>query len=199
MQWRWAYRRLRYRFLPPPPPPPLVFTLPPHPPPRFAGSAFGVVGVVTVLWEAVGVSDGFQRVEVGGGGGRSGSTGEDRPNAIAYNNAYMEERWGLFRHAVAMRLITQKASVAGVELPSSPVDPQVQGLPHLSHKGGVQYRMRKFGRARQTHPGAGPPPMGVGGGGDAGDHGALGAGGIGCRQGIRTSAPCATHKPCPVP
>ena len=40
--------------------------------------------------------------------------------------------------------------------------------------------------------------MGVGGEVDAGDHGALGAGGLGCRQGSRTSAPCATYKPFPV-
>ena len=31
---------------------------------------------------------------------------EERPNVIAYNNAYVEERWGLFRHAGVMRLIT---------------------------------------------------------------------------------------------
>ena len=43
---------------------------------------------------------------------------------IAYNNTYMEERWGLFRHAGAMRLITRKASAAVVELPSLPVDPK---------------------------------------------------------------------------
>ena len=40
--------------------------------------------------------------------------------------------------------------------------------------------------------------MGVVGEGNAGDHGALGDGGLGCRQGSRTSAPGATHKPCPV-
>ena len=34
--------------------------------------------------------------------------------------------------------------------------------------------------------------------GDAGDHVALGAGCLGCRQGSRTYAPCATHKPSPV-
>ena len=40
--------------------------------------------------------------------------------------------------------------------------------------------------------------MGVGGEGDARDHGALGAGGLGCRQGSKTPAPCAIPKPCPV-
>ena len=85
----------------------------------------------TVLWEAVEVSAGFQRAEVGGGG----STGEDRPNTIAYNNAYMEERWALFKHAGAMRLITRKASAAGVELPSSPVDPKCKACPAYHIKG----------------------------------------------------------------
>ena len=42
-----------------------------------------------------------------GGGAGGGSTGEEeRPNVIAYNNAYVEERWGFFRHTGAMRLIT---------------------------------------------------------------------------------------------
>ena len=36
---------------------------------------------------------------------------------------YVEGRWGLFRHAGAMRLITRKASLAGVGLPASPVEP----------------------------------------------------------------------------
>ena len=59
-----------------------------------------------------------------------GSTGEDeRPNAIAYNNADVEERCGLFRNAGAMRLITRKASAAGVELPSLPVDPKYKACP----------------------------------------------------------------------
>ena len=62
-------------------------------------------------------------------GRRGGSTGggaagdKERLNAIAYNNAYVEGRWGLFWHVGAMRLITCKASLAGVELPASPVDP----------------------------------------------------------------------------
>ena len=59
-----------------------------------------------------------------GGGGGSGSAGEERPNDIAYNNAYVEDRWGAFRHEGAMRLITRKSSAAGVELPSSPLDPK---------------------------------------------------------------------------
>ena len=46
-----------------------------------------------------------------------------------YNNAYVEERWGLFRHAGAMRLITQKASAAGVELPLLPIDPKCMTCP----------------------------------------------------------------------
>ena len=36
----------------------------------------------------------------GRGGGRgSRSAGEEIPNSIAYNNAYVEDRWGAFRHA----------------------------------------------------------------------------------------------------
>ena len=43
----------------------------------------------------------------GGGGPGGGITGEEeRPNSIAYNNAYLDGRWGLFWHAGAMRLIT---------------------------------------------------------------------------------------------
>ena len=42
---------------------------------------------------------------------------------MAYNNAYMEGRWGLFRNAGAMLLLTRKASLAGFKLPASPVKP----------------------------------------------------------------------------
>ena len=58
-----------------------------------------------------------------------------RPNAIAYNNGYLEERWGAFRHAGAMRLITSKARSAGVELPSSPLDPKCKACPAYHIKG----------------------------------------------------------------
>ena len=68
----------------------------------------------------------------GGGGGNSvrGSKGiegsgkgsEERLNAIAYNNAYVEGMCGLLRHAGAMQLITRKASLAGIEIPVSPVE-----------------------------------------------------------------------------
>ena len=71
----------------------------------------------------------------GGGEGSSGSAGEERPNAIAYNNGYLEERWDAFRHAGAMRLITRKASTAGVELPSSPLDPKCKACPAYHIKG----------------------------------------------------------------
>ena len=71
-----------------------------------------------------------------GGGSGGGSTGEEeRPNAIAYNNAYVEDIWNLFRHAGAMRLITQKTNSAGVELPSSPVDPKCKACPAYHIKG----------------------------------------------------------------
>ena len=75
------------------------------------------------------------RAAAAGGGGSSGSAGEERPNAIAYNNSYLEERWGAFRHAGAMRLITRKASTAGVELPSSPLDPKCKACPAYHIKG----------------------------------------------------------------
>ena len=57
------------------------------------------------------------------------------PSVIAYNNAYMEERWGLFRHEEAMRLMTRKASEAGVELLSSLVDPKCKACPVYHIKG----------------------------------------------------------------
>ena len=60
----------------------------------------------------------------GGGESGSGSTGEERPNAIAYNNAYVEDRWGALLHAGSMRLITRKSSAAGIEPPLSPLDPK---------------------------------------------------------------------------
>ena len=60
---------------------------------------------------------------------------EERPNAITYNNTYMEGRWGLFWHAEAMWLITRKSSLAGVELPSSLVDPKCKACPAFHIKG----------------------------------------------------------------
>ena len=47
----------------------------------------------------------------------------------------MEERWGAFRHAGAMRLITHKARTAGFELPSSPLDPKCKACPAYHIKG----------------------------------------------------------------
>ena len=47
----------------------------------------------------------------------------------------MEERWGLFRNAGVMRLITQKASAAGIELPSLPVEPKCKACPEYHIKG----------------------------------------------------------------
>ena len=52
-----------------------------------------------------------------------------------YNNAYMEGRRGLFRHAVTMKLITRKASLAGVELPAFPVDTKCKACPAFHIKG----------------------------------------------------------------
>ena len=54
---------------------------------------------------------------------------------MAYNNANVEGRWGLFRHAGAMRLITHKASLAGVELPASSVEPDCKACPAFHIKG----------------------------------------------------------------
>ena len=47
----------------------------------------------------------------------------------------MEGRWGLFWHAGAMRLITRKSSLAGVEIPTSPVDPKCKACPAFHIKG----------------------------------------------------------------
>ena len=74
-------------------------------------------------------------------GRKGGSTGgvaagdKERLNAIAYNNAYVEGRWGLFWHVGAMRLITRKASLAGVELPTLLVDPKFKACPTFHIKG----------------------------------------------------------------
>ena len=54
---------------------------------------------------------------------------------MAYNNAYVEGRWGLFQNAGAMRLINHKASLAGVELPASPVEPKFKVCPAFHIKG----------------------------------------------------------------
>ena len=54
---------------------------------------------------------------------------------MAYNNTYVEERWGLFGHAGAMRLITLKDSLAGVELPVLPVEPHCKACPTFYIKG----------------------------------------------------------------
>ena len=54
---------------------------------------------------------------------------------MVYNNAYVEGRWVLFRHAGEMRLITRKVSLAGVNLPTSPVEPNCKACPALHTKG----------------------------------------------------------------
>ena len=71
----------------------------------------------------------------GGGPGGGGTGEEERPNNIAYKNAYMKGRWGIFRHAGAMRLITQKVILAGVDLPLSPIDPKCKAFPTFYIKG----------------------------------------------------------------
>ena len=57
----------------------------------------------------------------GVGGGGKGS--KERLNAMAYNNAYIDGRWGIFRHTGATRLITCKAILTGIDLPASPIEP----------------------------------------------------------------------------
>ena len=72
------------------------------------------------------------RANLGRGGrgtGRSSAGKEERPKSIAYNNAYMEGRWGLFRQAGVMRIITRKSSIAVVELPVLPVEPKCKAYP----------------------------------------------------------------------
>ena len=64
---------------------------------------------------------------------------------IAYNNAYIEERWVLFRHAGAMRLIRHKASAAGVELPLSLGDPKCKACPTYHIKGMCNMRCGNVG------------------------------------------------------
>ena len=56
----------------------------------------------------------------GVGGGGNGA--KERLKTMANNNAYVDGPWSLFRHAGEMRLITCKTSLAGVELPASPIE-----------------------------------------------------------------------------
>ena len=71
----------------------------------------------------------------GGGLGGSGAGDEERLNSMAYNNAYAKVRWGLFRHAGAMILITCKASLAGVDLPALLLDTNCKACPAFHIKG----------------------------------------------------------------
>ena len=72
-----------------------------------------------------------------GGGGRGDGirVAEDRPNAMAYNNDYVDGRWGLFWHAGAMQLITHKASLVVVDIPASPIEPAFNSCPAFHIKG----------------------------------------------------------------
>ena len=67
-------------------------------------------------------------------GGR-GEGAKERLNAMAYNNAYVDGRWGILRHAGAMRLINRKESLAGVELPTSLIEPTCKAYPMFHIKG----------------------------------------------------------------
>ena len=54
---------------------------------------------------------------------------------MAYNNAYVVGQWALFWHAGEMRIITCKVSLAGVELPTSPIMPTCKACPTFHIKG----------------------------------------------------------------
>ena len=71
-----------------------------------------------------GASGGEGNLGRGSGGVEGGGeVARERLNTMAYNNSYVDGWWGLFRNAGAMRLIPPKASLVGVELPASPIDP----------------------------------------------------------------------------
>ena len=65
-----------------------------------------------------------------GGIGGGGEGEEERRNAMAYNNAYVEGR-----HAGAMPLITQKAILAGVKISALLVKPNCKACPAFHIKG----------------------------------------------------------------
>ena len=75
----------------------------------------------------------------GGGGGRprarAPTADPPRLNQMAYNDAYVDGRWGLFRHAGAMRNIVRAAKEAGNHLPVSPIDPTCKACPAFHVKG----------------------------------------------------------------
>ena len=60
---------------------------------------------------------------------------KERLNSMAYNNVYVEGRWGLLLHTGAIRFINRKASLAGVNLPVLPVDPNCKACPTFHIKG----------------------------------------------------------------
>ena len=75
----------------------------------------------------------------GGGGGRprarAPTADPPRLNQMAYNDDYVDGRWGLFRHAGAMRNIVRAAKEAGNHLPVSPIDPTCKACPAFHVKG----------------------------------------------------------------
>ena len=66
--------------------------------------------------------------------GGSGEGSKEHLNAMSYNNAYVDGRWSLFRNAGAMSLITRKASLAGVKIPASPIEPTCKACPKFHIK-----------------------------------------------------------------
>ena len=68
-------------------------------------------------------------------GGGVGRGSENRLKTMAYNNDYIDGRWGLFRHIGAIRIITRKASLAGIKLPASLIKPTCKACPMFHTKG----------------------------------------------------------------
>ena len=54
---------------------------------------------------------------------------------MTYNKDYVDGRWGLFRHAGAIQLITRKASLTGVKTPASPTKSTCKSCPAFHIKG----------------------------------------------------------------
>ena len=96
-------------------------------------SAIHISGGCSISGGASGGEENSGRGSGGMGGGGKGT--EERLHAMAYNNAYVDGRWGLFRHAGEMRLITRKASLAGVDLSTSPIEPTCKACPTFHIKG----------------------------------------------------------------
>ena len=79
-----------------------------------------------------------------GGIGGGGEGAKEHINDMAYNNAYVDGRWGLFQHAGAIKLITR--TLASRAMSSRVADrADLQGLPHVPHQRDVQHRVGERG------------------------------------------------------